>query len=497
MFHKMRDKMKLVVLIVIIAMAGGGLWAALSYLFTGRNATYSTEAAAVVATVNGQAIHVYDLNQVFINQLQQIESQQGRLSGRAYEAVRYQALDTLIGSLVLHQEINERNLSASKAEIDAELQKIIAMFPSEEEYKTQLTNSGLTEDILRAQLAEEIKFNKLTMEVIGDIPVSEEEIKDAYEQVRTSHVLIRPDGDTDEAWAEAERQAWDVYSQINTENFAELAETYSGDSSSLEGGDIGFIVRGQTVPEYETTAFSLDVGVISEPVRSTYGYHIITATDWKRAEGEEFEAARNDLEADIRNKKGQGDLVAWFDELRGAADVVVMDYQLNAFKHMQEEEYDQAVHYYKLALELQPNDGYLYASLGDAHYELGDVDEAIAQYIQATEIYSDVSLFIGLGDLYRETERFDEAEEVYLKASELAPHDIWTQLALYQYLTDMERSEAALVVEERIAAFQEMQMELLREQQEAQEGEGQIEPGETEPDVEEIEPEVEPADLEG
>ena len=206
MFHRMRDRMKMVVIIVIVAMVGGGVWAALSYFFGGRQVT-STEAAAVVATVNGQAIHLYDLHQVFINQLQQIEAQQGTLPGRAYEAVRYQALDLIVGSLVLNQEIAKRNLSASAAEIDAELQRIMDLFPSEDEFKTQLEYAGLTEDILRSQLAEEVKYNKLTQEIIGDLPVSEQEIREAYEQVRTSHILIRPEGDSDEAWIEAEEQA--------------------------------------------------------------------------------------------------------------------------------------------------------------------------------------------------------------------------------------------------------------------------------------------------
>ncbi len=467
MFHKMRDKMKIVVIIVVVAMVGGGLWAALSYFFSGRQAT-STEAAAVVATVNGQAVHFYDLHQVFLNQLQQIEAQQGTLPGRAYESVRYQALDLIVGSLVLNQEIAKRNLSASKAEIDEELQTIIDLFPSEEDFKTQLEYAGLTEDSLRAQLAEEVKYNKLTKEIIGDLPVSEEEIREAFEQVRTSHILIRPEGESDEAWIAAEEQAWDVYSQVNLENFAELAETFSGDGSAAQGGDIGFVPRGATVAEYENVAFSLEIGEISEPVRSTYGYHIITVTERQEAEGEEFEAARAELEEQIRNEKGQEDLLAWFEEVREAADVVIIDYQMHAFEHMQAGEYEDAVHYYTLAIEQQPGDGYLYASLGDAYYEMGRVEDAIAQYELATETFSDYALFAGLGDLLRESERFDEAAEAYLKASELVPNDIWTQLALYQYLTEMERDDDALIIEERIEAFQAKQDEYLKELQEQQ-----------------------------
>lgn len=468
MFHKMRDKMKIVVFVVLLAMVGGGLWAAVSYFFGGATGV-STEAAAVVATVNGQPIHMYDLYRVFINQLQQIEAQQGTLSGRAYEAVRYQALDLLVNSVVISQEISKRNLSASPAEVDAELQRIIDLFPSEDDYKSQLQSAGLTEEILRAQLAEEVKYNKLTQEIIGGIPVSEEEIKEAYEQVRTSHILIRPEGDSEEAWAAAEAQAWEVYSQVTPENFAELAESVSGDTSALQGGDIGFVPRGATVAEYEEVAFSLQVGEISEPVRSTYGYHIITVTDRLNAEGEDFEAARSSIEERVRSKKGEADLEAWFDELRGAADVVIMDHQMKAFERMQSGEYEEAVNYYKLAIEEQPNDGYIYASLGDAYYELGDMEQAIAQYEKATEIYNDYELFAGLGDLYRESERLDEAVEAYLKTSELAPNNIWVQLAVYQHLAAMERWDDALVVEERIEAFQAMQDEYLKELSEQEE----------------------------
>ena len=472
----MRDKMKIVVIVVIVAMVGGGLWAALSYVFSGRRGS-PTEAAAVVATVNGQAIHFYDLHQVFINQLQQLESQQGTIPGRAYESVRYQALDLLVGNAVLNQEITKRNLTASKDEVDAEMQRIIDLFPSEEDFRTQLQYAGLTEEILRLQLAEEVKYNKLTDEIIGDLPVSEQEIREAYEQVRTSHILIRPEGTSDEDWAVAEGKAWDIYSQVTSDNFAEMAEAHSEDvGSASSGGDIGFVPRGATVEEYDKAAFSMQVGEISEPVRSTYGYHIITVTDRKEAEGEEFEAARAELEDRIRNEKGQEDLQAWFGEVRQAADVVIVDYQMKAFEQLQAGEYENAIHYYKLAIEQQPEDGYLYASLGDAYYRLENMDEAIAQYKKATEIYDDYALFAGLGDLYKEMENYDEAAQAYLRASELVPNDIWTQLAIYQYMKDMDRPDDALIVEERITAFQERQNEYLKAMEEV----------ETEADVEEV-----------
>ena len=129
MFHKLRDKMKIVVLIVIIAMVGGGLWAALSYFFSGTSGV-STEAAAVVATVNGQPIHLYDLHRAFLNQLQQIEAQQGTVPGRSYEAVRYQALDLLVGSLVLNQEMRSAISALLPLRLTLNFSALLTCFPA-------------------------------------------------------------------------------------------------------------------------------------------------------------------------------------------------------------------------------------------------------------------------------------------------------------------------------------------------------------------------------
>src|SRR5690554_2321561 len=107
-FRRMREKMKIVIAIVVIAMAGGLVWAGVAGLLDGQEASYPTEAATAVATVNGQGISLYALQQTFINRLQQIEQEHGVLPGRSHEAVRFQALDALVGNLIVSQEIANR-----------------------------------------------------------------------------------------------------------------------------------------------------------------------------------------------------------------------------------------------------------------------------------------------------------------------------------------------------------------------------------------------------
>tara|TARA_B100001248_G_scaffold262270_1_gene257135 strand:+ start:17657 stop:17920 length:264 start_codon:yes stop_codon:yes gene_type:complete len=63
------------------------------------------------------------------------------------------------------------------------------------------------------------------------------------------------------------------------EDFADLAKRFSRCPSGTSGGNLGDIQKGQTVKEFEEAAFALDVGEISKPVRSQFGYHLIRRED--------------------------------------------------------------------------------------------------------------------------------------------------------------------------------------------------------------------------
>lgn len=490
MFRKMRNQMKIVIIIVLAAMLGGGLWAAGVSLFSGQNVP--AEAALAVAKVNGQTITLYDLYLTHLRFAQELEMQQGPLTERMHEALRYQALQALVDSILVNQEIEKRKITASKGEVDAELQQIVDLFGSEEDFRQQLKNAGLSEETLRRQLEHQIKVDKLQDQILAHVPVSEEEIRAAYERVRTKHILIRPEGSSDEDWAAAENRAWEVYAQVTPENFAELAETYSDDSSSTSGGDLGYIYRGKTVPEFEEAAFSLAVGQISEPVRSTYGYHIITVTDRMEPEGEDFEQSRAELEKQLRWEKGQEEISAWLEQMRESAEIVVMEHRLNAYKAMQAGNYEDAVHYYKLALEEEPGNGYINSFLGDAYHGLGDLEAAIEQYTLAAEKEAtDYTLLYSLGKLYEEAEDIDRAVEQYIKAAELVPGDIFALLTLYHSVTSLERWEDAKAIEKLIEEFQEQQNARLQEQAQAEAAEGE---GEQAPATVEAEPAEEPVE---
>ena len=84
-------------------------------------------------------------------------------------------------------------------------------------------------------------------------------------QIRASHILVSTLDKAREIRTELE----------NGKSFEELAEKHSECPSGKEGGDLGFFSKGQMVKEFEDAAFSLDIGEISEPVKTQFGYHII------------------------------------------------------------------------------------------------------------------------------------------------------------------------------------------------------------------------------
>jgi peptidyl-prolyl cis-trans isomerase C len=90
-------------------------------------------------------------------------------------------------------------------------------------------------------------------------------------QVRACHILVKTEG-----------EAVDILNQIRSgKDFGELAKTHSECPSGAKGGDLGFFRRGQMVREFENTAFSMNTGDVSEPVKTQFGYHLIKITDTK------------------------------------------------------------------------------------------------------------------------------------------------------------------------------------------------------------------------
>lgn len=89
------------------------------------------------------------------------------------------------------------------------------------------------------------------------------------DEVRASHILV-----------DTEEEALELKDSIaSPEDFARIAAEYSKCPSGAEGGDLGYFGRGMMVKPFEDAAFSLPVGVVSDPVETQFGWHLILVTD--------------------------------------------------------------------------------------------------------------------------------------------------------------------------------------------------------------------------
>jgi peptidyl-prolyl cis-trans isomerase D len=131
------------------------------------------------------------------------------------------------------------------------------------------------------------------------------------EQVNVRHILIKTplagsDGKVDQKGVDAARaKAEDVLKQVKAGgNFAELAKKYSDDPGSAKnGGSLGFIGKGRTVPEFEKAAFSLPKGGTSDLVQSSYGFHIIHVDDKQDAHVKSLDDVKAQIEPLIKQQK--------------------------------------------------------------------------------------------------------------------------------------------------------------------------------------------------
>src|SRR6516162_9938166 len=158
--------------------------------------------------------------------------------------------------------------------------------------------------------------------------VSDDDLKAVYQQniqqyevpnrVHAEHILLTTVGKTDAEVAEIKTKAEDILGQARKKgaNFEDLAKKYSEDpGSKAKGGDLGWLVQGQTVPEFEKAALGLNKGEISGLVRTQYGFHIIKLIDKESAHTKTLDEVRDSLKTPLLLQKADQQAGATADKI--------------------------------------------------------------------------------------------------------------------------------------------------------------------------------------
>jgi peptidyl-prolyl cis-trans isomerase D len=144
--------------------------------------------------------------------------------------------------------------------------------------------------------------------------VTEEEARQYYTQhlsdyripdrVKVAHILFKTAGKPAAEVATIEKKARDVLNQIKAgADFGDLAKRYSEDTTASKGGELDWIVRGQTVKEFEDTAFAMKPGQVSDLVKTVYGIHILKLEDKQTAHLQSFAEVRGSILAEMEKQR--------------------------------------------------------------------------------------------------------------------------------------------------------------------------------------------------
>ncbi|HVA28376.1 MAG TPA: peptidylprolyl isomerase [Candidatus Baltobacteraceae bacterium] len=263
-----------------------------------------------IATVNGAAIS----KSAFDNKLESSPTALG-------------TLQQMVREMLLDQYAKQNNITASDDEIAKREDEIKANFPNGS-WDQMLKARGLTENDVHSLLSQQIIIDKA---VGKDIKITDAQIKAYFDknhaafdkpaQVRARHILVADLATANKVEALLKQG----------KDFATLAHEYSTDPGSKDkGGELGFFRRGQMVPAFDKYVFSAPVNVISPPVKSPFGYHIIQVEEIQPGVTATLANTRSRIVDTLRQQQ-EGPLIAPFlQSLQAKATIVVTDPRFQA-----------------------------------------------------------------------------------------------------------------------------------------------------------------------
>jgi parvulin-like peptidyl-prolyl isomerase len=231
-----------------------------------------------------------------------------------FDQVRQQAVQDLVQRRIIDFEARDCGTPCvvTQADIEADLARITRenFSGSKKQFDNFLRERKISaadaRDIVKDGLQQKALFNHVTR----GIRYTDAEAQKYYDQNiaqfkiaagrRVSHILVATQ-------AEANR----IRAEVTPANFAQLARENSIDTTTKDkGGDLGALVKGQFVPEFDKAAFALKDGEISQPVKTQFGWHIITV-DTTPAHTTSFPEAKAGIIASQLAQKRQQAYVDW------------------------------------------------------------------------------------------------------------------------------------------------------------------------------------------
>lgn len=318
-----RKNIKPVLLVIVVAFLVSIFYGLGQYR---RSSTTSPQQVGnLIAEVNGTGISYQQWQKAFTSFVSRYDSQTlSAISDELLASLKNNITEQLVNSTLLYQYAEKQNINVTAADLDREVEEIKSSFSSEQEFNDALRKNNLTLNQLKDNLKRQIRIDKAVQNEYDKINISDEEIVQYYEENKSaffqpekrqiSHILV-----------EDEEEAELLRNQLN-EGLIEFEQTAKDKSicpSAEQGGDLGYIMRGQMVPEFEEVAFSLEKGQLSNVVKTEYGYHILQCGDIQEEKQLTLDEARDSIKSILAYQKQNESIQSLLAQLKENADIKI------------------------------------------------------------------------------------------------------------------------------------------------------------------------------
>ncbi len=285
----------------------------------------------LVAVVNDEVIFLSELEEFGRQYFEELRKKtpSPELPEKLRKAKK-EALDQLIESKLLDQEVKKRKVEVTTKDVDAAVEELLRQNRvTLEELKMFLAKEGMSLTTYRERLRGNIgKMRLISREIKSKIVIQEEEVRKVY-RARTQELMIPfevqvqqiffavPRDATRDRVATLEREAGEVLEKAKKgEDFAGLAKKYSQSPEGKNGGVLGFFKSKELMPELEEAVFPLKTGEISPLVRSPEGFHILRVMERKGGEPKPFAEVSVKIREEIMQAETDKKVREWIQTLR-------------------------------------------------------------------------------------------------------------------------------------------------------------------------------------
>jgi len=282
--------------------------------------------AGAIATVGDGVVTQEQFDQIWEQAEAQYKSQEGAPPFPSPDSTQYNQLKASIVNYLVQNEIikekaAEMGVTVTDKQLDERMKQIVEQVGGQKKLDKLLKEQAVTQAQLELQLKAQMLQDAVQQKVNDGIKVTQEQIQKYFddpanknqfsvpESVDARHVLVKTK-------AEAEKVRALLEADNSDANWKKVAAEYSTDPGSKDsGGDLGNFPKGRMVKQFEDVAFDIEVGEVSQPVKTQFGYHVIEVTKKTPANEQTLEEAKKTIEEQLKYQK---QATAWEDWLKQA-----------------------------------------------------------------------------------------------------------------------------------------------------------------------------------